>query len=229
MDILFVGKCRLPCILFLSFILSVYVHAEETVDYDTLATGSFWSELYPVGGWSLFCGYRFDSSRTTVSGNSISTGHIYQTEQMVKFAGCHSRMQCRESHNRKFMRMEADLHNIYPVLQTLNTLRYDFHYGLVSGEDWRIDDCDVEWKAGVLEPRKIARGNIARAMLYMYSRYQIPVDEKSLKLFRAWNRIDPPSNQEKLRNKIIERIQGNRNAYIDKPSLAEKRRITLLK
>ncbi len=229
MDILFAGIYRLACILFLSFILSICVRAENAVDYDTLAVESFWSELYPVGGWSLFCGYRFDSSRRTASGNTISIEHIYPTEQMVKVAGCHSRMQCRESHNRKFMRMEADLHNMYPVSQTLITLRYNFHYGLVKGEDWRLDDCDIEWKSGVLEPRPIARGNIARAMLYMHARYHIPVDEKSLNLFKLWNRIDPPSKQEKIRNKIIERLQGNRNAYIDKPSLADKRKLTLLK
>ncbi|MFT5350905.1 MAG: deoxyribonuclease-1, partial [Gammaproteobacteria bacterium] len=47
--------------------------------------------------------------------------------------------------------------------------------------------------------------------------------------FKVWNKIDPPSKQEKIRNDRIERLQGNRNPYIDKPSLAERQKLTMLK
>ncbi len=127
------------------------------------------------------------------------------------------------------MRMEADLHNMYPAWQTVITHRYDFRYGVINGEDWRFDDCDFEWKTGIVEPRQIARGNIARAMLYMHSRYDIPVEKNALVLFKVWNRIDPPSKQEKVRNDIIERLQGKRNPYIDTPSIAEQNKLTMLK
>ena len=109
------------------------------------------------------------------------------------------------------------------------THRYEFRYGLINGEDWRFDDCDFEWKTGIVEPRQIARGNIARAMLYMHSRYDIPVEKNALVLFKVWNRIDPPSKQEKVRNDIIERLQGKRNLYIDRPSIAEQSKLTMLK
>lgn len=127
------------------------------------------------------------------------------------------------------MRMEADLHNMYPVSQSIITYRNDFRFGLINGEEWRFDNCDLEWKSGIMEPRQIARGNIARAMLYMHSRYNIPVDKKNLVLFKVWNKIDPPSKQEMMRNNMIERLQGIRNPYIDKPSLAEQQRLTMLK
>jgi len=229
MKLFFVCQFRPVCALFLYFFFSVCVQAEEIISYDKIASDTFWRKLYPAGGWSLFCGYKFIANRSTAAGHTISIEHIYPTDLMSKQAGCQNRMQCRESHNARFTRMEADLHNMYPVSQVVMTLRFGFRYGLISGEDRRFDDCDIEWKSGVVEPRPIARGNIARAMLYMHSRYNIPVDEKSLILFRIWNKLDPPSKQEKLRNNIIERIQGNRNPYIDRPALAEQQKLTMLK
>lgn len=222
MNIFVTGNGRLyrPLILYLFF--SVCVQAEEVVDADQIAFDAFWQKLYPAGGWSLYCGYRFSPGGKTVSGISIGIEHIYPTTWMAKTAGCHNRTKCRESKNPKFMQMEADLHNMYPAAQSLVTYRYDYAYGLINGEDWRLDDCDIEWKTGIVEPRPIARGNIARAMLYMHSRYAIPIDKKSLVMFKVWNRTDSPSKQEQFRNNVIERLQGNRNPYIDTPSLAER-------
>lgn len=229
MNIFVTGICRSGWLLLLYFLVSVCVQAEEVGDSDQIAIDAFWQNLYPAGGWSLYCGYKFAANRKTASGISIGIEHIYPTTWMAKAAGCHNRMQCRESKNLKFMQMEADLHNMYPAVQSLITYRYDYSYGLVNGEDWRFDDCDIEWETGIVEPRQIARGNIARVMLYMHSRYVIPIDKNSLALFKVWNKIDPPSKQEMFRNNIIERIQGNRNPYIDKPSLAEKQNLTMLK
>ena len=229
MKIFVIGKDRSGWLLLLYFVLSNCVRAENISDYDQIASGSFWRNLYPAGGWSLYCGYKFGESQTTANGKTIGIDHIYPMVRMTKHAGCHNRMQCRESKNKKFMRMEANLHNMYPVWHTVITHRYDFRHGLVSGEDWRFDDCDLEWKTGIVEPRQIARGNIARAMLYMHSRYDIPIDKKSLIMFKIWNKLDPPSNQEKIRNNIIERLQGDRNPYIDNPSLADQQKLTMLK
>jgi deoxyribonuclease I len=229
MNIFVIGKSRRTWLVLLYFVFSSCVRAEEIPSYDEIASGSFWQNLYPGGGWSLYCGYKFGLRQKTGSNLTIGIEHIYPTTAMARHAACHNRMQCRESKNLEFMRMEADLHNLYPVWQTVITHRYDFRFGLVNGEDWRFDDCDLEWKSGIIEPRQIARGNIARAMLYMHSRYDIPVDSASLALFKVWNRIDPPSKQEKVRNNRIERLQGNRNPYIDKPSLAEQQKLTMLK
>ncbi len=223
------SKRRSVLLLFACFLLSGGIQAEAVANYDQIASDSFWRKLYPGGGWSLFCGYRFVANKRTSEKEIIGIEHIYPTTWMMKQAGCQSRMQCRENKNTRFIRMEADLHNMYPVSQSVITLRYGFRYGLVKGEDWRIDDCDLEWKNGVVEPRPIARGNIARAMLYMYSRYDIPVDKKSLILFKMWNKNDPPSKQEEIRNDIIERLQGNRNPYIDRPSLAGRQKFIMMK
>ena len=229
MNILATGKCHPLWLLILSIVLSLSAEAENLNDYDQIASSSFWEKLYPAGGWSLYCGYKFVDSGKTAGGQIINIEHIYPTNRMAEHAGCQNRMQCRDSNNPVFMRMEADLHNMYPAWQTVITHRYDYRYGLINGEDWRFDDCDFEWKTGIVEPRQIARGNIARAMLYMHSRYDIPVEKNALVLFKVWNRIDPPSKQEKVRNDIIERLQGKRNPYIDRPSIAEQSKLTMLK
>ena len=137
---------------------------------------------------------------------------------------CSSRLQCYENGNKKFRKMEADMHNLYPAWQLLITYRYEKTYGKVKSGKPRFNDCDIEWKAGVLEPRPIARGNIARAF-YMHDRYGLPLDRGILKILKQWNRTDPPSRQEKHRNDRIQALQGARNPYIDNPALAD--RITL--
>ena len=214
--------------LLLCLVLPGLVMAEKLIEYDRIANSTFWKKLYPGGGWSLYCGYKFNNARKTKTGRRIDIEHIYSPVKMAEHSGCQNRMQCRETKNRRYMKMEADLHNLYPVWQTVITHRYDSRFGLVSGEDWRFEDCDIEWKSGVVEPRQIARGNIARAMLYMHARYNIPVQKNALVLYKVWNKIDPPSKQEKVRNNIIKRIQGNRNPYIDRPELADRTKLTLL-
>ena len=42
---------------------------------------------------------------------------------------------------------------------------------------------------------------------------------KTYEILKAWNKIDPPSEVEKLRNDTVEKIQGNRNPFVDYPKL----------
>ncbi|MFQ5658825.1 MAG: endonuclease [Gammaproteobacteria bacterium] len=206
----------------LTFITPVIPAATGITDYDYVASTLFWHELYTYGGWTLYCGYRFETDKRTQDGRFIGIEHIYPTSLMFKQAGCDSRMQCRESNNKKFARMESDMHNMYPVWQNMVTYRYNRSYGVIPGEEWRFDDCDFEWKSGVVEPRPLARGNIARAIFYMHTKYGVVINPGMIKLLKVWNREDPPSDQEIARNDKIEKLQGQRNPYIDKPSLADK-------
>ena len=190
-------------------------------DYDHVVSAMFWNGLYSSGGWTLYCGFHFKVTRKTDDGKVIEIEHIYPTEWMVAYLKCKNRLQCHEK-NKKFDRMESDLHNMYPVSESLVIYRNNLPYGVIDGEDWRFDDCDFEWNAHTVEPRPIARGNIARAIFYMHTTYGLPVDAGMLKILKTWNREDPPSKQEKERNDMIGKLQGQRNRYIDKPLLADK-------
>ena len=211
-------------ILLYSFVLSGHpILADDSINnYDQIASHVFWDELYPYGGWTLYCGYRFEHDRRTKDSKPVTIEHIYPTARMIKQLRCGSRMQCRESGNKRFTRMEADMHNMYPVWSALVTYRDGFQFGEIPGEEWRFNDCDIEWKGGVFEPRPVARGNIARALLYMHKQYGLKLDPDEVKMLVRWNSEDPPSNQEIERNNKIESVQGIRNPYIDNPSLADK-------
>lgn len=191
-------------------------------NYDYIASHTFWDALYPYGGWTLYCGYRFEHDRKTKDSKYVSIEHIYPTASMLKQLHCRSRLQCRDSGNKLFAHMESDMHNLYPVWNALITYRDGFQYGEIPGKNWRFKDCDVEWQGGIFEPRPVARGNIARALFYMHKKYGLKLSAHMIKMLVRWNREDPPSNQEIERNNKIESIQGNRNPYIDNPDLANK-------
>jgi deoxyribonuclease-1 len=73
-----------------------------------------------------------------------------------------------------------------------------------------------------VEPRDVARGNIARSIFYMKTQYGVTIPADLTALLKKWNRQDPPSEQENARNDKIEEIQGRRNPYIDDPSLVDQ-------
>jgi deoxyribonuclease-1 len=209
----------------LFFILSIANSFAETVpveNYDEVALNTFWNELYANGGWSLYCGYRFDAAATLTEGRLFVIEQIYPVSWMLKHMNCNSRRQCRLDSKSRFTRMEADMHNLYPVWQETHISRRDTAFGLIEGENWRYDNCDFERYLGVTEPRPLARGNIARSIFYMHTEYGVPIDKEMLAQLKKWNREDPPSKQEVLRNKLIEELQGNRNKFIDNPALAEQ-------
>jgi deoxyribonuclease I len=199
-----------------------YADTLPVESFDEVAVNTFWNELYINGGWSLYCGYRFDSAVTLTDDRLFVIEQVYPVSWMLNYLKCDSRRQCRLNEKSRFTRMEADMHNLYPVWQGADVARRDTAYGMIEGEDWRYENCDLERHLGVTEPRPIARGNIARSIFHMHNQYGVPVEKTMLDELKRWNRLDPPSNQEMLRNNLIEEIQGARNIYIDNPSLAEQ-------
>ncbi|NNE38617.1 MAG: hypothetical protein HKN08_09970, partial [Gammaproteobacteria bacterium] len=184
-----------------SYLLSVVIAALfmtipiKADDYNHIATDIFWNQLYEGGGWSLYCGYRFDQEGNSPDGFHIGIDHVYETEWMLDALQCDNRNQCYVEQGDIFVKMESDMHNLYPSWTDLTVYRSGRVYGEVEGEDWRFDDCDFEWKAGVLEPRPLSRGNIARSIFYMHTKYNLPVSDKMLQALKAWNKQDLPSEQ----------------------------------
>ncbi len=208
--------------LFFSVVINCYAENVPVENYDEVAANMFWNDLYSQGGWSLYCGYHFDPAKELTDGRLFVIEQVYPVSWMLKNLNCSSRRECRLNKKSRFTRMEADMHNLYPVWQEADIARRNAKFGLIEGEDWRFEGCDFERKRGVVEPRPLARGNIARAILYMHTEYGVLIDKEMLTQLKIWNREDPPSKQELLRNQIIEELQGNRNKFIDHPELAEQ-------
>ncbi|UOB17815.1 endonuclease I family protein [Abyssalbus ytuae] len=108
----------------------------------------------------------------------------------------------------------GDLHHLRVCDQKINSQRSNHPftegkgvYKLINGNSWYPGD---EWK-----------GDVARMIMYLNLRYNEPFSEVgNLDLFLKWNAEDTVSEIEKQRNMIIEKVQGNRNPFIDNPYLA---------
>lgn len=129
----------------------------------------------------------------------------------------------------------TDAHNLRPADRDRNSERSNRKFtegsgnsGIVSTNGgWYPGD---EWK-----------GDIARIVMYMYTRYHgngtqvsqtsclpinigfgtaLTVDSNMVDLFLKWNVEDPVSEFEANRNEVLAGIQMNRNPFIDNPYLA---------
>ncbi len=176
----------------------------------------FWKQIYPNGGWTLYCGEYFESPEQMV------IDEIYAKEWAAQHLKCGTVDQCR-AQNAKFSRLESDLHNMYPEVVRIAEVRSDYSFGPIAGEFREFFECNFEYDARdrLVEPRGTAQGNIARALLYMHLEYELPLERAFLDRMLEWNRNDPPSKDELRRNDIIEKLQGTRNPFIDNPALAD--------
>lgn len=186
-------------------------------DYDQ-ARILFWSKVYPKGGETLYCAEKFRDHRRS----RINIEHVFPMAWTLRKFGCVDREQCRSSSVR-FRRLEADLHNLFPARMNINRVRGNYPFGIITGEkrDFGACDFEVDYYARVVEPRPAARGEIARAMFYMYETYGLVIHVRMGRTLKQWNHDDPPGDQEKQRNDIIEKLQGTRNRFIDDPAAAD--------
>ena len=125
------------------------------------------------------CGYEFEG--TSKGRWRIEWEHIVPR----------SRLGGSRPHD-EYLRAEAELMNLRPVLAELNRARSDNPFGIVSGEPRRWGKCDFEVARGVAEPRESVRGDIARVHLYMDRKYGIGLTESEWWLFLDWSSADPP-------------------------------------
>lgn len=167
-----------------------------------------WGELYKDGGETLYCGVALGQR------SGLNVEHVIPASWMTRHVGCGSRKQCRRS-SQAFNRMEGDLHNLYPSRTDANSQRGSLPFGEIAGERHTVRSCDFEANNKVTEPRPAARGEIARAVLYMQQAYGMQLPSGQLELMRQWHESDPPTQAERIRNERIEQIQGNRNPFVD--------------
>lgn len=210
---------RLVLLIAIILITGTLQAQDRLSDFDT-ARRLFWETLYPAGGWTLYCGLRFEAEGNG-DGVMATIDHIYPMPRVYQQLQCGSRLRCKQEKPDQYNRIEADLHNMYPASAPLVIARSDTIFGEINGDESRYLDCYFERSGRTSEPRDIAKGNIARALLYMHTEYDLRLIE-DIEMLKSWSRMDPPSEQELNRNDIIERVQGNRNPFIDKPELVSR-------
>lgn len=129
----------------------------------------------------------------------------------------------------------SDIHHLFPSDAAANSERSNLPFGVVVTPMWTSPDPDNDGdvsKRGlnaqgqmVFEPRNAKKGDVARALLYFYVRYNSRrTANYSLANFNLeeatliqWAAADPPDAFERQRNSLAYRAQGNRNPFIDRP------------
>jgi deoxyribonuclease I len=129
---------------------------------------------------------------------------------------------CCRMVSEKFNKMESDMHNLVPVVRKLKKVRFYRRHGLVFGEMRMHGGCDIEFGGKAMEPKESIRGDIARIHFYMSFLYKIPLGKSQEQMLRNWNRTDPPDEWEIGRNSLVEKVQGNRNPFVDQPDLVDR-------
>ena len=106
----------------------------------------------------------------------------------------------------------SDLHHIRPCNISVNSSRGNKKYG-VGG--------------GYYTPTDEYKGDVARIIFYLMVAYKeadsytFTSIAQSKELLLEWNKLDPVSEGEMVRNDRVEAIQGNRNPFIDYAELAD--------
>lgn len=135
----------------------------------------------------------------------------------------------------------TDIHNLKPADVGLNSLRSNLEYddlgtsGSAVNYNGSATGCRYYSQGGVFEPRDDVKGDLARIILYMDLRYEGANGEPDLVAREAlnsggttfavmstlleWHEDDPVDSFEVNRNNVIHQMQGNRNPFIDYPSL----------
>lgn len=141
----------------------------------------------------------------------------------------HTWPQSRFSGRHRDDLQKADLHHLYPTDSQMNSIRGNLRFGEVVTDRKELK-CDSGARFGsdgkrgsdVFEPPANHTGNVARALFYFSLRYDLPIDSDEETVLRKWSKEDPIDEEESRRNHEIYLAQGNRNPFIDFPSLEER-------
>lgn len=187
---------------------------------------------------SIYCAY-------TGYAHHISDSH--DPSQYIFDDGEHTGMNCEhiwpQSKGTKEEPAKSDMHHLFPVRSVVNQARSNLPFGEVNDDrtsHWYYLDQNLrteprnnlidqysELGEGFFEPPEDKKGDVARALFYVYVIYNDQVDvsflNEQLSTLRYWHRTDPPGREEIRRSlKIGEYQDGKANPFVMDPSLAER-------
>lgn len=185
---------------------------------------------YSGGGkrvkWQLdldSCGY--EARKNAERASRIEAEHVMPAWDFGHQLKCWQkggRKECAKDDS--FRQMEGDLHNLYPSVGEVNGDRGNFRFTDWNGKPNQYGKCEmvVDFKDKRAQPPKRARGQIARAYLYMADQYDIRLATQQRKLYEAWDKAYPVTQLDCRRNELIQKIQGNDNKFITEACKLQK-------
>lgn len=194
-----------------------YVYFDRNDDGD-LYCGCNWSWVGESGGRVDKASCNYQTRKQEHRAARTEWEHIVPAWQFGHQRQCWQiggRKHC-ESDDPVFRAMEADLHNLTPVVGEVNSDRSNYQYSEIPGEERQYGACDAEtdFKGRVFEPRPEARGMVARVSFYMADRYNLRLSSKQQRLFMAWDAMYPVSEWERERDRRIADRMGHHNPFV---------------
>ena len=164
----------------------------------------------------LGCGYRYRKQLKRAS--RIEWEHVVPAWEFGHQRQCWQqgrRKNCSKN-DKVFKRMEGDLHNLVPAVGEVNGDRSNYRFSQWGGQPQQYGQCDfiVDFKGRKAQPPANRRGDIARIYFYFQQQYHLKIAKSQLKLFSAWNKIDPVDQAECRRERRIAKAQGNSNPFV---------------
>lgn len=131
---------------------------------------------------------------------------------------------------------KSDLHHLFITNSVVNSSRGNYPFDMVhnhSTANVYYNDTPRQSYRGnnytgrmVFEPADSFKGNIARAVLYFYTRYSgESLTQQSVNMLPTlllWHVADPPDAAEVTRNNGVQAYQNNRNPYVDHPEFVAR-------
>ena len=172
----------------------------------------FLKQVYATGGKTLYCQESFKP------GDRISVEEIYDKRQLAQHFGCRSSRLCEKQP--EFAEILQDRHSLFPVTRKAELDRRRTLFGDLPDSTAADSECGYRQSFQVFQPPAHAKGDVARAMLYLHEKYALPL-LGTLEMYQRWNKEDPVDEEERRRNDVIADVQGNRNPFIDAPARAD--------
>jgi deoxyribonuclease I len=119
----------------------------------------------------------------------------------------------------------SDLHHMYAASAEARAARLNLHYGKVAVAVWSRGGSRSGPSSRlkpVFEVREQRRGDVARAMFYAATMYDLDIPAAEEKMLRRWHKQDRVSKAERKRNARVQKRQSSRNPFVDYPKLTER-------
>ena len=125
--------------------------------------------------------------------------------------------KCAAKASQLFQLMEADMYNLVPAIGEVNGDRSNYRFDMIQDEKREYGRCNMEIEDRIAEPPDDKFGDIARTYMYMEAAYgRGVIAQSNIKLFEAWNKMDPVDTWECKRARLVEQVQGNTNTILEK-------------
>jgi len=191
---------------------TLYCSAEFTPDKAVIAPGGFTSSKYVKRSKRIEWEHVVPAENFGRAFSEWREGHPECVSSKGKaFKG----RKCAEKMVNEYRYMQADMHNLFPAIGSVNALRSNYSFTMLPEEKSDFGSCAMKIDSKKAEPPGEVRGRIARTYLYMDSTYRaFNMSRKTRQLMDAWDRQYPVSEWECVREGRIAKIQGSLNEVV---------------